>query len=106
MNEEESVILIYGIDPGTVDSIRKRLEEKGIESVHISTGYRLPTPVGVRVLMKDYDESVKILQTIGLEPYKDSEVDGKWSNWNLLFLLVFGGISIIFVVLVILGVFG
>lgn len=106
MDMNESVILITGIDSGTVQSIQKRLESSNIPSVHVSSGNKIPYPVGVRVRLKDLERSKKILKSFGLKPYEFSKADRLRAKRHFIVLISIGGLALAFFILVITGLIG
>ncbi|MBB6481509.1 hypothetical protein [Spirochaeta isovalerica] len=82
------------------------MESSNIPSVHVSSGNKIPYPVGVRVMLKDLERSKQILSSFGLKPDEFSPADRKMATRHIIIMLSIGGLAIVFLVLVILGVIG
>ena len=103
MNSNKLIVLIRNIGSEQVKNIQRILESKNIPSVHISEGYKIPRPVGIRVKLSDYEKAKKILRSRNIEPEKLSPVNNKSARIQLIALFSIGFVTIIFLVLMILG---
>lgn len=70
MDENDLVILFTDSNQMVVQNVQDILENSGIPSVHISSGFKSPFPTGLRVRYRDYKKSKKLIEGIELKPLK------------------------------------
>ena len=105
MKKDPLIVLLNNTNSENVKYIQKKLESRNIYSVHISSGYRIPKPVGLRVKLNDYESACKLLKSWNIEPYMISSIERRSALRQFITLLSVGSIVIILLVMMILGVF-
>ncbi len=102
-NKDELVILFNNSNEAIVQNVQEILSNNNIPSVHISSGLRIPSPVGIRVRSCDYEKAKDLIRDINLAPLKDfSASSTKYKKTQRIGCFIYIGIALVYFILLIL----